>query len=70
LRSDQLHDFNMSLETESQPETSKELTSSEEVYDKATSKPSSEAGPGDAVDVVTHSVSWITYQVINMSKYS
>ncbi|KAJ4310432.1 hypothetical protein N0V84_010964 [Fusarium piperis] len=44
-------------------ETSQELTGSEN-NDNAVSKPSFDSGSRDAVKAVTHSVSWITYQVI------
>ncbi|KAJ3544405.1 hypothetical protein NM208_g3064 [Fusarium decemcellulare] len=46
-----------------QLETNQEFTGSES-NDRTTSKPASESGSGDAVKAVTHSVSWITYQVI------
>ncbi|RSM15727.1 hypothetical protein CDV31_004826 [Fusarium ambrosium] len=46
-----------------QLETNQEFTGSEN-NDNGASKPSSDSGSGDAVKAVTHSVSWITYQVI------
>ncbi|CAM1510798.1 Fc.00g083110.m01.CDS01 [Cosmosporella sp. VM-42] len=54
----------MSSETEkTQLEISRDLTASE-ANGRSASQPSSESGVSDTVDKVTHSVSWITYQVI------